>query len=264
MAPAASSGAMPSAGAPAATLAPAATPPAPAVDPTPPRLRGPINADGVEFCWQNGRDTEDVRAAWAAGARGAKHRCPDCTAPLVWDQSTGGELVCWGCRYSSLPLRWRCLVVKLWLTGAKASAIAEATGSTKSAVLSYRRRARLPPRGSPLIGCGNSERTQRKRRRAERIAKLPAAAPRPRPERRVAKVPGSPTGKPAAPSGAAAAETRRPNGPLPRHRARSGFATCQYIVGRATFCDDAVAAMSPYCEAHTRLCFQPSKQVWTA
>ena len=242
---------------PAAPLAPAATPPAPAVDPTPPRLRRPINVDG-EFCWQNGRDTEEVRRAWAAGARGAAaKRCPDCTAPLVWDRSIGGELVCWGWAHSDLPLRWRRLVVQHWLNGDKASAIARVTGSTKSAVLSYRRRARLPPRGSPLVGCsGDSERSQRKRRRAERIAKLPAAAPKPRPERRVARVPGSPTGKPAVPSGAVAAETGRPNGaPLPVHRVRPGYAHCQYIIGRATFCDDVTAELSPYCEAHTRLCF---------
>jgi hypothetical protein len=235
-----------------------ATPPAPPGDPTHGHPRGPINAAGA-FCWQNGRDTEDVRRAWAAGARGNAKCCPDCTAPLVWNRSIGGELVCWGCTHSDLPLRWRRHVVQLWLTGAKASAIAETLGTTKSAVLSYRRRARLPGRGSPLIGCDDSQANRARKRRAARIAKLPAAAPPPRPERRVAKVRMVPQPASPAPTGGAVSATEtagRPKGSeLPRHAPRHGFTHCQYITGTSQFCDDATAPQSPYCTAHTQLCF---------
>ena len=241
---------------------PRATPPAPGVDPAPVHPRGPINAAG-EFCWQNGRATEKVREAWAAGARGAAaKRCPDCTAPLVWNRSIGGELVCWGCTHSALPLRWRRRVVVLWLTGITASMIAERIGSTKSAVLSYRRRALLPVRGSPLVGCDDSQKNRRRRRAIEnppyiRPQTLPAAAPPPRPARRVAKVQGFPTCKPAPSGGAASAAENagRPKGMIPRHAPRRGFSSCQYVIGRALFCDQPVATLSPYCDAHTQLCF---------
>jgi hypothetical protein len=239
-----------------------ATPPAPPGDPTHGHPRGPINADGG-FCWQNGRDTEEGREAWARGARGAaSQRCPLCTAPLVWNRSIGGELVCWGCLHSTLPLHWRRRVVQLWLTGIRASIIAERIGGTKSAVLAYRRRARLPARGSPLIGCDDSQANKAKRRRraienAPHVRKLPAA-PKPRPAPRVAKVRTS-----AVPGRAASAteSAGRPKGPgaLPPHASRHGFKTCQYILGKSQFCDDATAELSPYCPAHTQLCFVARK-----
>jgi hypothetical protein len=243
-----------------ATAAPApaaSTPPGTPWDPTPAQPRGPINA-AAGVIWQNGRTTEEMRRRWAAGARVAMvKRCGLCTAPLYLSR---GEWTCFGCR-SDLPIRWRRRVTELWLTGMQASDIAKIVGGTKSAVLSYRRRALLPGRGSPLRGCTDSERAQRKARAiANRDQIKPPAAPKPPPVKRVAKVQGSPTCKPGGPSRAAriAAEnaiTRRPEGPLPKHAPRHGFTTCQYITGRATYCDDPVAELSPYCAEHTRLCF---------
>jgi hypothetical protein len=236
----------------------ASTPPGTAVDPDPSHPRGRIRAAGV--LWQNGRTTEKMREDWAAGARGAK-RCRDCTAPLVWTLPIGGELVCWGCAHSDLPLAWRRRVVQLWLTGAKAADIARKVHSTKSAVLGYRSRARLPERGSPLYGLPDSERAERRKRRSPAKA-APAAV---KPENRaffvrpksVAKVQGSPTCKPAVPGGtvSVAENVDRPNG-IPKHTPRHGFTECQYIIGRRTFCDQPTAAASPYCAGHTRLCYQ--------
>ena len=232
----------------------AATPPGPAVDPTPSYAGGPIHAEGV--IWQNGRTTEDMRATWAAGARGAMvTRCGLCTAPLYLSR---GELICFGCR-SHLPIRWRRRVTELWLTGMQAAEIAKVVGGTKSAVLSYRRRAMLPGRGSPLRGVPDSVSARRRQRTIElqqqgKLIKPKRASPRPAPAR-VAKVHGSPTCKPAAPGGVVAAENvDHPKG-APRHAPRRGFPTCQYVIGRRTFCDEVTAALSPYCEAHTRLCY---------
>jgi len=244
-----------------ATLArPGAPPPAPAVDPTPHFLGGPINAEGV--VWQNGRTTDEMRRAWAAGARGAAAKCCGlCLAPLYLSR---GEFTCFGCR-SNLPIRWRRKVTELWLTGMQAADIARIVGGTKSSVLSYRRRAMLPGRGSPLHGLPDMARKRRATAAANRVAKQDTPKP-PTPENRAffvrpksSKRSGAATPTPA-PGGAVRAVENvcRPKGTgeLPRHAPRHGFTSCQYITGRARFCDDAVAAMSPYCAEHTRLCYQ--------
>jgi hypothetical protein len=235
------------------------TPPGPAVDPTPTHLRGPISAV-VGIIWQNGRTTNAMRAAWAAGARGAAaQRCPDCTAPLVWNRAIGGRLVCWGCTHSGLPLKFRRRLVELWLTGIKASDIAAQLGTTKCAVLGYRTRARLPLRGSPLQGCPDSRAAKRRRRAIEKPAHIPPkkATPLPAPKP-VAPLPSRRAkGEPAVPGGAAlVAENEGRSKGTPRHAPRHGFVTCQYLVGRRAFCDDPVAELSPYCPTHTALCFQ--------
>lgn len=261
---------MPPGTAPAATSssAPPSTPPGTAVDPPHPYLRGPISADGV--LWQNGRTTQEMREVWAAGARGAAAaRCGLCTAPLIWRR---GEMICWGCTHSELPIRWRRKVVELWLTGVQASEIARVVGGTKSAVLSYRRRAHLPARGSPLYALPDSERARVPRRspatvkpqnRAFYIAakkSLPAEPPEPA-ARRAKAARAKPAA--AAPGGAVVVVAEnapsRPKG-VPPHRARPGFTTCQYIIGKATFCAETVAELSPYCTDHTQLCFQPQRR----
>ena len=236
-----------------------ATPPGPRLEPAPPYLRGPINAvEGV--IWQNGRTTDEMRRVWAAGARGdAAQRCPDCTAPLVWNRAIGGRLVCWGCTHSDLPLKFRRKLVQLWLTGIKATDIAAELRTTKSAVLGYRTRARLPARGSPLHGCPDSQKARRARRAIENQAHIepkkakPLPAPKPvavAPSRRA-------EGKPEASGGAAsvAENVGRPKG-MPPHKARSGFSSCQYIIGRRMFCAATVAELSPYCAEHTQLCYR--------
>jgi len=247
---------MPPAALGAATDAPRAPPPGPAVGPPPSYPCGPSSAvEGI--IWQNGRTTDDMRRVWAAGARGAAvNRCGLCTAPLYLSR---GELICFGCR-SHLPIRWRRKVTELWLSGMPAADIARVAGGTKSAVLSYRRRAMLPARGTPLVGLSDSERAERNRRAAigrtlpVKRTKPPPAA-KPVAAKRAVVLPAE-SGS-ATPGGAAsvAENVGRPKG-LPRHAPRAGFASCQYITGRRAFCDDPVAELSPYCAAHTRLCYQ--------
>jgi hypothetical protein len=235
----------------------APTPPGPAVDPTPTHLRGPSSAV-AGIIWQNGRTTDEMRRAWAAGARGAAaQRCPDCAAPLVWNRPIGGRLVCWGCSHSELPIRFRRRLVRLWLTGIKAADIAAQLGTTKNAVLGYRTRARLPPRGSPLRGCPDSEREKKRRRRAiEKPAYIPPKKAKPPPVTPSPRAEPPPRGG-LVPGGAAlVAENEGRSKGIPRHAPRHGFVTCQYIVGARVFCDDPVAELSPYCPEHTQLCYQ--------
>jgi hypothetical protein len=231
----------------------ASTPPLPAWDPTRPSSAAPIRADGT-LNWQGRPPTESARAAWATGAQRGQ-RCPDCTAPLTWRR---GGLLCLGCRRSTKPLAWRRRVVQLWLNGVEVSAIGEAVGCSKNAIVSFRRRMELPPRGSPICAVPTTERKKRlpgaspdRIIRPKKCKPLPVATAPKQPKRAAA------LGQPAAPGGAAstAESTRRPKGVHGIVLHRPGYVTCQYVTGRRTFCDDPVQEMSPYCPEHTAACF---------
>lgn len=198
----------------------------------------------------------DACAHAAAAARAAEDACPVCGERTVY--ASAAVLHCAnGClTHGQHGPATRALVTRLWNAGVAWADIKEATGLNSNQLASLRKRLKLTPRTSP-IRRGPSVKSAASRNLVTPMRAGPngaaggsragvLAAPKVRPE----MLPGRPSPAPAVPPPPRGVE-RTPQAPVMRR-----YSECQYPTDDRVPCPDKPDFGSPYCRAHSELCFQ--------